>query len=52
MKDININDFKVSSQVKISEHSTTFDLEADKDAIEDELAVVRKKLGKFLSRPS
>ena len=47
MKDINISDFKVSSQIKISERSTTFDLGVDKDEVEDELRVVRKKLGKF-----
>jgi len=39
MKDININDFKVSSPIQVANRSTR--------VIEDELRSVRKKLGKF-----
>lgn len=47
MKEIKIDDFKVSSKVKLAERPTRVDLEADKKAIEKELKQVRKKLGKF-----
>ncbi|WP_047547190.1 PPK2 family polyphosphate kinase [Psychroserpens sp. Hel_I_66] len=46
-KDININDFKVTSPVKIEDLSTTFDLDADKKDIEDELQDVCKDLAKI-----
>ncbi len=47
MKAIDINDFKVSSRISISERSTTFNLQADEEEVEDELKSVRKKLGKL-----
>lgn len=47
MKHFNINDFKVDSKIKLSNQSTNFDLECDKNAIEKELEKVREKLGKL-----
>ena len=47
MKDINVNQFKVSQKIKLEDVSTTFDLEADKKEIENELENVREKLGDF-----
>ncbi len=46
-KDIQINDFKVTEKIKLSEVSTTYDLDADEDKIEDELEDVREALGEF-----
>ncbi|MGJ8592479.1 MAG: PPK2 family polyphosphate kinase [Aquaticitalea sp.] len=45
MKDINIDDFKVTNQIKIADLKTTYDLDASEDKIEDELEDVREKLG-------
>jgi len=47
MKDININNFKVTKNIKLSNLSTTFDLGANKKTIENELENVREKLGDF-----
>ncbi len=47
MKDIQIESFKVSSEVALEDRPTFIDLEADRDTIEKELKHVRKKLGKF-----
>jgi PPK2 family polyphosphate:nucleotide phosphotransferase len=47
MKQINIEQFKVSEKVDISKISTTYNLGVEKDAVEAELRSVRKKLGKF-----
>lgn len=47
MKDIQIDNFKVTSQVDLRDRATYIDLEADRDTIEKELKRVRKKLGKF-----
>jgi len=47
MKQINIDQFKVSEKVDISKISTTYNLGVEKDAVEAELRSVRKKLGKF-----
>nr|WP_321223235.1 PPK2 family polyphosphate kinase [uncultured Psychroserpens sp.] len=46
-KDININDFKITKPVKIASLSTTYNLDADKDTIEDELEDVCKDLAKI-----
>ncbi|RLD28891.1 MAG: polyphosphate kinase 2 family protein [Bacteroidetes bacterium] len=47
MKNITINDFKVTSKIILKECSTTFNLEAEEDTIKKELRSVRKKLGKL-----
>ena len=47
MKDINVNDFKVTENIQLSKVPTTFDLQADKKVIENELEDVREKLGDF-----
>ncbi|WP_033956047.1 PPK2 family polyphosphate kinase [Psychroserpens jangbogonensis] len=47
MKDINVNDFKVTENIQLSKVPTTFDLQADKKIIENELEDVREKLGDF-----
>ncbi|WP_456439732.1 PPK2 family polyphosphate kinase [Psychroserpens sp.] len=47
MKDININDFKITETIKLNNVSTTFDLEEYKSIIEDELENVRERLGDF-----
>lgn len=47
MKDIDINDFKVTENIQLSNVPTTFDLKADKKEIEKELEDVREKLGDF-----
>ena len=47
MKNININDFKITETIKLNDVSTTFDLEADKDEVENELEDVRERLGDF-----
>nr|WP_321245050.1 PPK2 family polyphosphate kinase [uncultured Psychroserpens sp.] len=46
-KDINISDFKITKPVKIADISTTYNLEADKGTIEDELESVCKDLAKI-----
>jgi PPK2 family polyphosphate:nucleotide phosphotransferase len=46
-KDININDFKITKPVRIADLSTTYNLEADKNTIEDELGNVCKNLAKI-----
>ncbi|MCF6295429.1 MAG: polyphosphate kinase 2 family protein [Flavobacteriaceae bacterium] len=47
MKNITINDFKVTSKIILKERPTTFILEAEEDEIKKELRRVRKKLGKL-----
>ncbi len=47
MKDINIQDFKVTEKINIQDLKTSYDLEASEDKIEDELEEVREKLGKL-----
>jgi PPK2 family polyphosphate:nucleotide phosphotransferase len=47
MKDINISDYKVSKQIKISETKSFVDLNASKNLIEEELENTREKLGKL-----
>ena len=46
-KDINISDFKIVKPVQITNLSTTYNLEADKATIEDELEGVCKDLAKI-----
>ena len=46
-KDIKISDFKITKPVKIADISTTYNLEADKGTIEDELERVCKDLAKI-----
>ena len=47
MKKIDLEEFKISSQIALKDQVTTYDLEASKDKIEDELNAVSKKLGKL-----
>ena len=47
MKDINISDFKVTSQVKISESKSYVDLDASEETLEKALETTREKLGKL-----
>lgn len=47
MKDIKIEDFKVTETIQLKNIATAFDLKADKKEIEDELEEVREKLGDF-----
>lgn len=47
MKVINIDEFKVTSDVSLTERPTHYDLLADKREVEKELKRVRKKLGKL-----
>ncbi len=47
MKDIKIEDFKVTEAIQLKNIATAFDLKADKKEIEDELEEVREKLGDF-----
>ncbi len=47
MKKIDISEFKVSSQIKISETNSFTDLEASEEIIEKELENTREKLGKL-----
>jgi PPK2 family polyphosphate:nucleotide phosphotransferase len=47
MKDIDINHFKVTENIQLSNIPTAFDLEAGKKEIEKELEDVREKLGDF-----
>ncbi|WP_418513272.1 PPK2 family polyphosphate kinase [Corallibacter sp.] len=46
-KNININDFKVSQNIHLKDISTNYDLDADKDNIEDALEDVCKDLAKI-----
>ncbi|WP_338733054.1 PPK2 family polyphosphate kinase [Mangrovimonas cancribranchiae] len=43
-KNININDFKVTKPIHLKDISTTYDLDADKDKIEDEMEEVCEDL--------
>ena len=47
MKEIRIEDFKVSEKIKISETKTEWDLKASKKKLKKELKVTRKELGKL-----
>jgi len=47
MKTITPEDFKVTSQISLKDEKSKFNLDADSDAIKDELKHVRKKLGKL-----
>ena len=47
MKTITPQDFKVAQKISLSEQETTYNLEATKDTIENELRSTRKKLGKL-----
>jgi len=47
MKEINIQDYKITSNIKIANLSTYLDLKEEDDAIKHELKQVRKKLGKL-----
>jgi len=45
MKNINIDDFKITEIIRIEDLETSFDLDASKDAIKDGLKDIRKELG-------
>ncbi|WP_323788563.1 PPK2 family polyphosphate kinase [Psychroserpens sp.] len=47
MKNIDINDFKVTETINLNKTPTTFDLQSDKGIIEKKLEDVREKLGDF-----
>lgn len=47
MKNININDFKVTQKIQIKNLQTAYDLEASESTIENELEDIREKLGKL-----
>lgn len=47
MIEINVADFKVDKEIKISDRVTSFDLKASKEMVEDELREVRLKLAKI-----
>jgi len=47
MKDISINDFKITESVQLKDLKTTYDLDASENKIEDELEEVREDLGKL-----
>jgi PPK2 family polyphosphate:nucleotide phosphotransferase len=47
MKDINVNDFKVTENIQLENVSTTYDLGVDKKDIENELGEVCKDLAKI-----
>ncbi|RAJ13199.1 PPK2 family polyphosphate kinase [Olleya aquimaris] len=47
MKQININDHKITSKIKLNNLPSLIDLEADKDTTEDALKKVRRQLGKL-----
>ena len=47
MKSISKDEFIVNDAVELSKRQTAYDLNADKDTVEDELRNVRKKLGKL-----
>lgn len=46
-KDININDFKVTSPIQLKDIPTSYDLDADKRKVKKELEKVREKLGEL-----
>jgi PPK2 family polyphosphate:nucleotide phosphotransferase len=45
--DININDFKITSQISIANSKTSYDLKASKNKTDKALEVVRRKLGEL-----
>lgn len=47
MRSIDTETHKITSQIRLANVSTTFDLEADRETIEEELRSERKKLGKL-----
>ena len=47
MRQIDSNEFKISTRISIKELQTTYNLDASKDTIEKELKSVRKKLAKL-----
>ena len=47
MNTIDINKFKVTSKINLTDRQTTYDLGEDRKAIEKQLRKARKKLGKF-----
>jgi PPK2 family polyphosphate:nucleotide phosphotransferase len=47
MKKIDINTFKVSGPIQLHQNNTSYDLEVTKRHIENEMARVRKRLGKL-----
>ena len=47
MKNIDADDFRISSKIDITKQPTTFNLEANENEVKDELRRVRKKLGKL-----
>lgn len=47
MKNIDTNDFKVTSKIAIKEQPTTYNLEESEDEIKKQLRKLRKKLGKL-----
>jgi len=47
MKDISIDDFKITGSVQLKDLKTTYDLDASENKIEDELEEVREDLGKL-----
>ena len=47
MKKINLEEFKIKSPIQIKSQSSTYNLEASKNTIEDELNDISKKLGKL-----
>ncbi len=47
MKEIKIEDYKISEKIKLSDTSTTLDLDSSKDELEEQLEDTRKKLGKL-----
>lgn len=47
MKKIKINDFKVTQNIELAKTPTVFNLDADKNDIEDKLKKIRKKLSKL-----
>ena len=47
MKNIDTNDFKVSSKINLKENASTYDLEVGEDQVKKKLRKLRKKLGKL-----
>ncbi len=47
MKAIDIQDFKITSKIKIKEQNTFLDIRASKEDVEEELKSIRRKLGKL-----
>jgi len=45
MRTINADDFKVGKNIKLSKTPTTFDIEIEKDEVEEKLEKTRKKIG-------